>query len=174
MKDFTPRAVATLMYAYEFNLCNEKRLENNTNVYVLPSTNISRTHICGVLSDFSSIGGDNSFRSAHLTDCTGTAYVKASMKYQPDAAPILAGITEPTIVSVVGKPDLYMNQDGEIRMSIFCEALFEIGVSEYQDWIVTTAEHTLRRIDTISNDGTKQEMRDMVSKALKSLQEHHE
>ena len=82
-------------------------------------------------------------------DPTGSILIYAG-QYQPEAAQVLAGLETPCFVAVVGKPNLYQTDDGNIIISLRAESISQANESTRNQWILDTARRTLERLSDLS------------------------
>jgi RPA family protein len=78
-------------------------------------------------------------------DPTGSILVYAG-QYQPEAAQKLASIEPPAYIAVVGKPNLYQTEDGNVMISLRAEAIQKVDGATRDRWILDTAGRTQERI----------------------------
>jgi len=108
----------------------------------------NRVFMVGTLTEKDDIGGDTEYWRGRLIDPTGSILIYAG-QYQPEAAQILASIEAPAYVAVVGKPNLYQTEDGNIIISLRAEAISRVDEMTRNQWILDTAERTLERIRSL-------------------------
>lgn len=100
------------------------------------------------------VGPDDGIRRARIIDNSGdpdseeaeTLFAYAG-QYQPEAADAIDNIEAPAYVAMVGKPDTYEDDDGNIRLSIRPEFFTEVTRQQRDHWVLETAEQTLDRIE---------------------------
>jgi len=105
--------------------------------------------LVGTLIEKDDIGGDTEYWRGRVVDPTGSILIYAG-QYQPEAAQILAGLETPCFVSVVGKPNLYQTDDGNIIISLRAESISPANESTRNRWILDTARRTLERLSDLS------------------------
>jgi RPA family protein len=105
--------------------------------------------LVGTLIEKDDIGGDTEYWRGRMVDPTGSILIYAG-QYQPEAAQILAGLETPCFVAVVGKPNLYQTDDGNIIISLRAESISLANESTRNRWILDTARRTLERLSDLS------------------------
>jgi RPA family protein len=118
--------------------------------YVLTPTGAkcNRVFLVGTLTERDDIGGDTEYWRGRVVDPTGSILIYAG-QYQPEAAQILANIEPPAFIAVVGKPNLYQTEDGNIIISIRAEAIQTVDESTRNQWILDTARRTEERLRSL-------------------------
>jgi RPA family protein len=110
----------------------------------------NRVFIVGTLTEKDDIGSDTEYWRGRVVDPTGSILIYAG-QYQPEAAQILASMDAPSYVAVVGKPNLYRTDDGNIIISLRAESISRVDENTRNQWIIDTARRTLERLDTLKN-----------------------
>lgn len=120
-------------------------------MYLLTPTGAkcNRVFIVGTLTERDDIGGDTEYWRGRIVDPTGSILVYAG-QYQPEAAQKLASIEPPAYVAVVGKPNLYQTEDGNVMISLRAEAIQKVDEATRDRWILDTAERTQERLNTLA------------------------
>ena len=108
----------------------------------------NRVFFVGVLTEKDDIGADVEYWRGRVVDPTGSLLIYAG-QYQPEAAQILAGMDAPAFVSIVGKPNLYQTEDGNILISLRAESIQRVDEATRNQWIMDTARRTLERISIL-------------------------
>jgi len=90
-------------------------------------------------------GGGGVFYRAAINDNTGNFFVSAT-SYQPDALSEMAKIQAPSFVTIIGKPNLYETPDKTMLASVRVEDIIVVDKETREEWIIDTAESTLKRI----------------------------
>lgn len=108
----------------------------------------NRVFIVGTLTEKDDIGGDTEYWRGRVVDPTGSILIYAG-QYQPEAAQILANIEAPAYVAVVGKPNLYQTEDGNIIISLRAESIQQVDKATRDQWIMDTARRTLERLKAL-------------------------
>ena len=108
----------------------------------------NRVFFVGVLTEKDDIGTDVEYWRGRVVDPTGSLLIYAG-QYQPEAAQILAGMDAPAFVSIVGKPNLYQTEDGNILISLRAESIQRVDEATRNQWIMDTARRTLERISIL-------------------------
>jgi len=83
-----------------------------------------------------------------VVDPTGSILIYAG-QYQPEAAQILANMEAPAYVAVVGKPNLYQTEDGNIIISLRAESIQQVDKATRDQWIMDTARRTSERLQVL-------------------------
>jgi RPA family protein len=112
----------------------------------------NRVFLVGTLTERDDIGGDTEYWRGRIVDPTGSILIYAG-QYQPEAAQILANIEPPAFVAVVGKPNLYQTDDGNVIISVRAEAIQEVDETTRNQWILDTARRTQERLKVLSTTG---------------------
>ena len=110
----------------------------------------NRVFVVGTLIEKDNIGTDKEYWRGRVVDPTGSILIYAG-EYQLEAAHILANMDAPSYIAVVGKPNLYQTEDGNIIISLRAESISKVDENTRNQWIIDTARRTLERIDTIKN-----------------------
>jgi hypothetical protein len=139
-------------------------------LYLLTPTGArcNRLFLVATLTEKDQIGEEAEYWRGRVVDPTGSVFVYAG-QYQPEAAQILARIEPPAFVAVVGKPNLYETEDGNIIVSIRAESIQRVGAATRDRWIIDAARHTLKRLQRLMDSGSGSETAgkdDDVQKAL--------
>jgi RPA family protein len=152
-------------------------------VYALLPTGsrANRVFFVGTLTETEEIGAGSNQVRGRVVDPTGTFFVYAG-QYQPDAAETLRSTDAPAFVGVVGKPEIWESDNGNLNVSIRPEEVVVVSDVERDEWVIETASHTLNRIDEFDAendqydamaaeqyDSAPGEYRDAVIEALESL-----
>ncbi len=110
----------------------------------------NRVFVVGTLTEKDNIGTDKEYWRGRVVDPTGSILIYAG-EYQPEAAHILANMEAPSYVAVVGKPNLYQTDDGNIIISLRAESISRVDENTRDQWIIDTARCTLERLDAMKN-----------------------
>ena len=117
---------------------------------------ISRALVCGVIDRMERREGDSGPNySGHVRDPTGS-YLFSVASFQPELHPdfeeLLARFEsgDRFILALVGKARWFETEDGGMFTSLRAEEFTVIDRECYTNWLVETAEATLRRIDAHS------------------------
>ena len=162
--------VAYRIFAQELrdtSVALERDLENTyAPQYVLIPTGakVTRVFIVGTLTEAEDIGTDTEYWRARISDPTGTFFVYAGGQYQPDAARLLADVSIPEFLAVVGKVGVYTTEEGNVMTSIRPESVSVVDAIIRDRWVVETARQTLDRI---------RELEDGSSQSIEMVQEHY-
>jgi RPA family protein len=116
-------------------------------MYLLTPTGAkcNRVFILGTLTERDDIGGDTEYWRGRIVDPTSSILVYAG-QYQPEAAQKLSSIEPPAYVAVVGKPNLYQTEDGNVVISLRAEAIQKVDENTRDRWILDTASRTQERL----------------------------
>ncbi|OPY51290.1 MAG: hypothetical protein A4E48_01656 [Methanosaeta sp. PtaU1.Bin060] len=151
------REVARRVFAEELKSCNYSFRESEDQSqyapqYLLTPTGAkcNRVFIVGTLTEKDDIGGDTEYWRGRIVDPTGSILIYAG-QYQPEAAQILANMEVPAFVAIVGKPNLYQTEDGNIIISIRAESIQRVNEATRNQWIVDTARRTHERLRALKD-----------------------
>jgi len=121
---------------------------------------INRLFITGTLIEKEDIGSEVEYWRARITDPTGVFLVYAG-QYQQEAAEIIATTEPPAFMAVIGKQNLYTTPEETTITSIRPESVQVIDEETVDQWIIDTAEQTLKRL---------QSQNELLQKAVKHYQ----
>ena len=110
----------------------------------------NRVFMVGTLTEKDDIGGDTEYWRGRLVDPTSSILIYAG-QYQPEAAQVLANMEAPAFVAVVGKPNLYKTEDGNIIISLRAESIQRVDEATRNLWVMDTARRTLERLAAMKN-----------------------
>jgi len=110
----------------------------------------NRVFVVGTLTEKDDIGGDTEYWRGRVVDPTGSILIYAG-QYQPEAAQILSSMEAPSFVAVVGKPNLYQTDDGNIIISLRAESIQQVDENTRNQWIMDTARRTQERLEALKN-----------------------
>ena len=96
----------------------------------------------------------NTIYKTRISDGTGDFFVSAS-SFQPDAMMQLAKIEVPAIVAVIGKPKIFVKEDGTIFTSVNAESVTVVDKETRDIWKLETAKATEDRIKMMETGGIK-------------------
>ena len=102
----------------------------------------------GTLTEKDDIGTDTENWKGRLVDPTGSILIYAG-QYQLEAAQALSGIEPPAFIAVVGKPNLYEPEEGNVIVSIRAEAVQKVDEATRNRWILDAARRTHERIKAL-------------------------
>src|SRR5512137_2318401 len=146
------REVAKRIFAEELKSSNYSFRDGEDQHQYAPSylltptgAKCNRVFMVGTLTEKDDIGGDTEYWRGRVVDPTGSILIYAG-QYQPEAAQILAGLEAPSFVAVVGKPNLYQTDDGNIIISLQAESIQRVDESTRNQWVLDTARRTLERL----------------------------
>ncbi len=145
------REVAIRVFAAEFNDASHKFKNGDDEFspsYLLLPTGAAanRVFIVGTITEKENIGDDSEYWRARVVDPTGTFFVYAG-EYQQESADVIRSIEPPAYISVVGKPNTYDTEDGDVITSIRPESITVVDSETRDIWIEETARRTLDRIN---------------------------
>jgi RPA family protein len=151
------REVAKRIFAEELKSSNYSFRDGEDQHQYAPSylltptgAKCNRVFVVGTLTEKDDIGGDTEYWRGRVVDPTGSILIYAG-QYQPEAAQILANMEAPSFVAVVGKPNLYQTDDGNIIISLRAESIQRVDENTRNQWIIDTARRTLERLDALKN-----------------------
>lgn len=151
------REVAKRVFAEELKSSNYSFRDGQEQNQYAPSylltptgAKCNRVFVVGTLTDKDDIGGDTEYWRGRVVDPTGSILIYAG-QYQPEAAQILASMDAPSFVAVVGKPNLYQTDDGNIIISLRAESIQKVDEATRNQWIMDTARRTLDRLRELAN-----------------------
>lgn len=182
------REVAQRIFAQEFresNLTFKDGDDLYSPQYLLTPTGakVNRLFIVGTLTDKEDIGTDSEYWRGRVSDPTGSFLVYAG-QYQPEAAQVLAECETPAFVAIVGKPNTYTTEQGEVLTSVRPESMHIVDGETRDIWVLDTAKRTLERLNELEGedpdaqrakehyDTDSRHYSGMVLQALKSLKEN--
>jgi hypothetical protein len=139
------------VFAYEFNksALQVKEDDEHGPSYIISPTGakINRIFVVGVLTEVENVRSSDDLWRARIADLTGTFTVYAG-KYQPEAAAFLAQAKVPEFVAVLGRARLY-TRDETSYVSIWSKEINSTTEMVRNNWVITTAERTLDRIEAL-------------------------
>ena len=145
------RDPAWRIFAYEFNKSTLllKEEDESGPAYVISPTGakINRLFVVGVLTEVEKIRANEDLWCARVADPTGSFTVYAG-KYQSEGASFLANAEAPQFVAVLGRARLYARDDTS-HASIWSNEISATTETVRNNWVITTAERTLDRLDAL-------------------------
>jgi len=151
------REVAKRIFAEELKSSNYSFRDGEDQHQYAPSylltptgAKCNRVFMVGILTEKDDIGGDTEYWRGRVVDPTGSILIYAG-QYQPEAAQILACMEAPSYVAVVGKPNLYQTDDGNIIISLRAESIQRVDENTRNQWIIDTARRTSERLVALKN-----------------------
>jgi RPA family protein len=163
------REVAKRIFAEELKSSNYSFRDGEDQHQYAPSylltptgAKCNRVFTVGTLTEKDDIGGDTEYWRGRVVDPTGSILIYAG-QYQPEAAQILASMEAPAFVAVVGKPNLYQTEDGNIIISLRAESIQRVDEATRDQWIMDTARRTLERLQILKNSGPVPESGDFAT-----------
>lgn len=170
------RNPAKRVFAIEFNDATHEvsdgDSERSPNYAVLPTgERANRVYMCGTLMETEDVGNDSEYWRGRFVDNSDPdggvqdCYIYAG-EYQSEAMNFLKSVEPPVYISVVGKPNRYETDDGDVYVSISPELIKEVDVQERNTWVVDTASQTLRRLDNFAAQRDDENVDEDVAIAL--------
>src|SRR5512137_1379364 len=151
------REVAKRIFAEELKSSNYSFRDGEDQHQYAPSylltptgAKCNRVFVVGTLTEKDDTGSDTEYWRGRVVDPTGSILIYAG-QYQPEAAQILACMEAPSYVAVVGKPNLYQTDDGNIIISLRAESIQRVDENTRNQWIIDTARRTLERLVALKN-----------------------
>lgn len=145
------REVAHRSFSFEINEANYKveggRGEEKKPNYVLLPTGVFANRIFFVGTLIETEVRENGIK-AYLSDPTGTLNV-FSGKFTPEATSFLSNVEFPCYCAMVAKLGVFQTSDGANIISVRPERIGKSSEALRDYWILTTAKHTLERLDAI-------------------------
>jgi uncharacterized protein len=153
------REVARRIFAEELRSSNYSFRDGEDQHQYAPSylltptgAKCNRVFMVGTLTEKDDIGSDTEYWRGRVVDPTGSILIYAG-QYQLEAAQKLAGMESPSFVAVVGKPNLYQTDDGNIIISLRAESIQKVDEATRNQWILDTARRTLERLEDLKKAG---------------------
>lgn len=153
------REVARRIFAEELRSSNYSFRDGEDQHQYAPSylltptgAKCNRVFMVGTLTEKDDIGSDTEYWRGRVVDPTGSILIYAG-QYQPEAAQKLAGMESPSFVAVVGKPNLYQTDDGNIIISLRAESIQKVDEATRNQWILDTSRRTLERLEDLKKAG---------------------
>jgi len=151
------REVAKRVFSEELKSSNYSFRDGEENNQYAPSylltptgAKCNRVFMVGTLTEKDDIGSDTEYWRGRLVDPTGSILIYAG-QYQPEAALILASMEPPEFVAVVGKPNLYQTEDGNIIISLRAESIQRVDKATNNLWVLDTAARTIERLAALKS-----------------------
>ncbi|MGV8174386.1 MAG: RPA family protein [Methanothrix sp.] len=163
------REVARRIFAEELKSSNYSFRDGTEQNQYAPSylltptgAKCNRIFLVGTLTEKDDIGSDTEYWRGRVVDPTGSILIYAG-QYQPEAAQKLAGIESPSFVAVVGKPNLYQTDDGNIIISVRAESIQKVDEDTRNRWILDTARRTQERLEDLKKAAALQPSGDFAT-----------
>jgi hypothetical protein len=155
------RETAKRLFAHELReadyMFKEDDDEYAPSYLLLPSGGkANRVFIVGTLTEKEDRDG---YYSVRINDSTGNFLLYAG-QYQPEAADALRDIEAPAYVAVVGKPDTFETDEGDIISTIRPERVTVVDAETRHKWLAETASQTLERLELDAETDNYAEMAD--------------
>ena len=145
------RDPAWRIFAYEFNKSTLQLKEEDGNgpTYVISPTGakINRLFVVGVLTEVENVRANEGLWRARVADPTGS-FTVYSGKYQSQGAAFFSNAEAPQFVAVLGRARLYTRDDTS-HASIWSNEVNATTETVRNNWVLTTAERTLDRLDAL-------------------------
>ncbi len=146
------REPAWRIFAHEFNMSDLQYGEDadRSSTYIISPTGakINRLFVVGVATEVENIGRGEGLWRVRTADPTGVFNVYAG-QYQPDVAAFLAELEVPQFIAVVGKARLFKPNETSSYASVRPREITITTEDVRNNWIVTTAERTLDRLEAL-------------------------
>ena len=105
----------------------------------------NRVLIVGAITEKTNVGQEKENWRGRINDPTGNVFIYAS-HFQPETAAVLREIEPPEYLAIVGKPNTFENDDGEVMVNIRPESITVVDEETRDNWVLETAEDTLDRL----------------------------
>ena len=139
------------IFAYEFNKSTLQLKEEDGSgpAYVISPTGakLNRLFVVGVLTEVENVRANEDLWRARVADPTGSFTVYAG-KYQSEGASFFANADVPQFVAVLGRARLYTREDTSYT-SIWSNEISNTTETVRNNWVITTAERTLDRLEAL-------------------------
>ncbi|MGZ7146433.1 MAG: hypothetical protein ACXVIA_06905 [Halobacteriota archaeon] len=139
------------IFAYEFNKSTLQLKEEDGSgpTYVISPTGakLNRLFVVGVLTEVENVRANDDLWRARVADPTGSFTVYAG-KYQSEGASFFAKADVPQFVAVLGRARLYTREDTSYT-SIWSNEISNTTETVRNNWVITTAERTLDRLEAL-------------------------
>jgi RPA family protein len=149
------REPAWRIFAHEFNMSDLQYGEDaddrpSASTYIISPTGakINRLFVVGVATEVENIGKGEGLWRVRIADPTGVFNVYAG-QYQPDVAAFLAELEVPQFIAVVGKARLFKPNETSSYASVRPKEITITTKDVRNNWIITTAERTLDRLEAL-------------------------
>jgi len=106
---------------------------------------MNRAFFVGTITETKDVGNDGEYWQARVVDPTGVFFVYAG-QYQPKAAQFIRSCEPPAYIAVLGKPNTYETDDGNVNISVRPERITTVSGDVRDRWLTETAERTMDRI----------------------------
>ncbi len=149
------RQVAHRLFATEYNDSTHTFKEGDDErspKFALTPTGyaMNRAFFVGTITETKDVGNDGEYWQARVVDPTGVFYVYAG-QYQPEAAAFIRNCNPPEYVAVLGKPNTYERDNGDINVSVRPERITAVNADCRDRWLTETADRTMDRIVAFKN-----------------------
>ncbi|MGZ4865173.1 MAG: hypothetical protein ACXV5H_03055 [Halobacteriota archaeon] len=139
------------IFANEFNKSTLQLKEEGESgpAYVISPTGakINRMFVVGVLTEVENVRENVDLWRARVADPTGSFMLYAG-KHQSEGAAFLANADVPQFVAVLGRARLYTRADTSVT-SIWSNQISSTTETVRNNWVITTAERTLDRLEAL-------------------------
>ena len=145
------REVAQRLFATEFDKSTFQFKESNEEMapsYILLPTGglANRVLLVGTLTEKEDVGQEQENWRGVINDPTGNFYVYAG-QYQAEAAAKLRELDTPEYVAIVGKPNTFETDDGDVMINLRPESITVVDEETRDQWVLETAEQTINRVE---------------------------
>jgi uncharacterized protein len=145
------RDPAWRIFAYEFNKSTLQLKEDEdrgpTHLISPTGAKINRIFVVGVLTEVQKVRSSEDLWRACVADPTGSFTVYAG-KYQSEGASFFAEAEAPEFVAILGRARLYTRDDTSYA-SIWSNEISRTTETVRNNWVMTTAERTLDRLEAL-------------------------
>ena len=146
------REPAWRIFAHEFNMSDLQYGEDadRSSTYIISPTGakINRLFVVGVATEVENIGRGEGLWRVRIADPTGVFNIYAG-QYQPDVAAFLSELEVPQFIAVVGKAQLFKPNETSSYASVRPKEINITTEDVRNNWIVTTTERTLDRLEAL-------------------------
>ncbi len=156
----TDREVAHRLFSKEFNesvfdinnfYLKDESQRSAQNYMLSPlGRKINRVYVVGTVTEVDIFGTENNLIKARLVDSSG-AFIIYSNIFEPQVTKILLDIEVPFFAAVVGKINAYSPDNDKILVSILPEVINEVDTKVRDNWIMSTVEFSLNRLNILSD-----------------------
>lgn len=107
-----------------FKESDEERAPN----FMLLPTGVAANRVvtAGVLTEIEDVGNESEYLQARIVDNSGETVFAYAGQYQPEVAEFLRNAEAPEHVVLIGKPNTYETDDGEIQVSVRPEEIVAV------------------------------------------------
>ncbi len=146
------REIAHRVFSQEFNAARahiQGEGEKDPSFLVTPlGAKVNRLHVVGVCTEVEPVGEAGDVFRCRISDPSGVFTVYAG-QYQAEAAQVISELQPPCFVAVTGKARTYEPEPGSVFVSIRPETVTVVDEATRDHWVMTTAKHTIERIQAV-------------------------